>query len=82
MGAGQRLLCVKPFIKGQKNDYNDAEAIAEAALRPNLQTVPEKNQEQLDLQAQHRVRSGLVSRELLSNLVFEICGSCGDLVLV
>ena len=31
---------VKPFIKGQKNDYNDAEAIAEAALRPNLPTVP------------------------------------------
>lgn len=30
---------VKPFIKGQKNDYNDAEAIAEAALRPNLKTV-------------------------------------------
>ncbi len=27
---------VKPFVKGQKNDYNDAEAIAEAALRPNL----------------------------------------------
>ena len=33
---------VKPFSKGQKNDYNDAEAIAEAALRPNLRSVPEK----------------------------------------
>ena len=32
---------VKPFVKGQKNDYNDAEAIAEAALRPNLRTVRE-----------------------------------------
>ena len=30
---------VKPFVKGQKNDYNDAEAIAEAALRPNLRTA-------------------------------------------
>ena len=30
---------VKPFVKGQKNDYNDAEAIAEAALRPNLRFV-------------------------------------------
>ena len=30
---------VKPFLKGQKNDYNDAEAICEAALRPNLRTV-------------------------------------------
>lgn len=33
----------KPFIKGQKNDYNDAEAIAEAALRPNLRCVKEKD---------------------------------------
>jgi Transposase len=33
---------VKPFLKGQKNDYNDAEAIAEASLRPNLRTVREK----------------------------------------
>jgi transposase len=53
---------VKPFIKGQKNDYNDAEAIAEAALRPNLRTVSEKSQDQLDLQALHRVRARLVSR--------------------
>jgi transposase len=53
---------VKPFLKGQKNDYNDAEAIAEAALRPNLRTVREKTQDQLDLQALHRVRSRLVSR--------------------
>jgi transposase len=52
----------KPFIKGQKNDYNDAEAIAEAALRPNLKVVQEKSQDQLDLQALHRVRSRLVSR--------------------
>lgn len=53
---------VKPFCKGQKNDYNDAEAIAEAALRPNLRCVPEKTQNQLDLQALHRVRDRLVSR--------------------
>ncbi|MCZ4274127.1 IS110 family transposase [Maritalea porphyrae] len=53
---------VKPFIKGQKNDYNDAEAIAESAMRPNLPTVSEKSQDQLDLQALHRVRSRLVSR--------------------
>jgi transposase len=52
----------KPFMKGQKNDYNDAEAIAEAALRPNLRVVREKTQDQLDLQACHRVRSRLVSR--------------------
>ncbi|SLN15250.1 Transposase IS116/IS110/IS902 family protein [Roseovarius litorisediminis] len=53
---------VKPFNKGQKNDYNDAEAIAEAAMRPNLRTVTEKSQDQLDLQALHRVRSRLVAR--------------------
>src|SRR5215475_287758 len=49
---------VKPFVKGQKNDYNDAEA----GLRPNLRFVQEKSQDQLDLQACHRVRSRLVSR--------------------
>lgn len=54
----------KPFSKGQKNDYNHAEAIAEAALRPNFQTVSEKSQDQLDLQALHRVRSRLVSRRM------------------
>jgi transposase len=53
---------VKPFVKGQKNDYNDAEAIAEAALRPNIRLVAEKTQDQLDLQALHRVRARLVSR--------------------
>ncbi len=65
MGFEPRIIpaiYVKQFTKGQKNDYNDAEAIAEAALRPNLPVVPEKSQEQLDLQALHRVRSRLVSR--------------------
>jgi hypothetical protein len=60
MGFEPRIIpaiYVKRFNKGQKNDYNDAEAIAEAALRPNLKTVTEKTQEQLDLQALHRVRS-------------------------
>jgi transposase len=65
MGFEPRIIpaiYVKPFNKGQKNDYNDAEAIAEAALRPNLRTVSEKTQDQLDLQALHRVRARLVSR--------------------
>src|ERR1700745_1023363 len=53
---------VKPFVEGQKKHHNDAEAIAEAALRPNLRFVQEKSQDQLDLQACHRVRSRLVSR--------------------
>lgn len=65
MGFEPRIIpaiYVKPFNKGQKNDYNDAETIAEAALRPNLRTVAEKDQDQLDLQALHRVRARLVSR--------------------
>lgn len=69
MGFEPRILpaiYVKPFNKGQKNDYNDAEAIAEAALRPNLRAVSEKDQDQLDLQALHRVRARLVSRRTAS----------------
>ena len=69
MGFEPRIIpaiYVKPFNKGQKNDYNDAEAIAEAALRPNLRTVSEKDQDQLDLQALHRVRARLVSRRTAS----------------
>ena len=65
LGFEPRIIPAKytrPFVKGQKNDFNDAEAIAEAALRPNLKVVREKTQDQLDLQALHRVRSRLVSR--------------------
>jgi|KBSSwiStaDraftv2_1062776.scaffolds.fasta_scaffold23497_1 hypothetical protein len=45
---------LKPCGKGQKNDYNDAEAIAEAAMRPNLRTVRQKAQAEVDLQAYPR----------------------------
>jgi transposase len=40
---------VKPFLKGHKNDYRDAEAIAEAVQRPTMRFVPFKSDEQLDL---------------------------------
>lgn len=53
---------VKPFLKSNKNDYLDAEAIAEAVQRPTMRFVPAKSVEQLDLQALHRVRERLVSR--------------------
>src|SRR5881227_3401856 len=53
---------VKPFLKGHKNDYRDAEAIAEAVQRPPMHFVPIKTPEQLDLLALHRVRSRLVGR--------------------
>ena len=50
---------VKPYVKGNKNDYNDAEAIAEAALRPNMRFVPIKSIEQQDIQNFHRQRERL-----------------------
>jgi len=50
---------VKPFVKGNKNDYNDAEAIAEAAQRPNMRFVPIKSVEQQDVQNLHRRRERL-----------------------
>lgn len=53
---------VKPFLKSNKNDYLDAEAIAEAAQRPSMRFVPLKTDDQMDLQALHRVRDRLVSR--------------------
>jgi transposase len=51
---------VRPYAKGQKNDFNDAEAIAEAVQRPTMKFVAIKSAEQLDLQALHRVRERLV----------------------
>ncbi len=51
---------VKPFLKGHKNDYRDAEAIAEAVQRPTMQFVRIKTPEQMDLLALHKVRSRLV----------------------
>src|SRR5215831_16227773 len=51
---------VKPFLKGHKSDYRDAEAIAEAVQRPTMQFVSIKTPEQMDLLALHRVRSRLV----------------------
>jgi transposase len=53
---------VKPFVKSQKNDYVDAEAIAEAVQRPTMRFVPIKTVDQLDLQAVHRVRDRLIER--------------------
>jgi len=51
---------VKPFLKGHKNDYRDAEAIAEAVQRPTMHFVSIKTPDQMDLLALHRVRSRLV----------------------
>jgi transposase len=53
---------VKPYVKSQKNDYRDAEAIAEAVQRPTMRFVPIKSEEQLDVQAMHRVRERLLEQ--------------------
>src|SRR5262245_21824558 len=65
LGHDVRLLpaqYVKPFLKGHKNDYRDAEAIAEAVQRPTMDFVAIKTLEQMDLLALHRVRSRLVGQ--------------------
>jgi len=65
LGHDARLMpakYVRPYSKGQKNDYRDAEAIAEAVQRPTMKLVATKSVEQLDLQALHRVRARLVGQ--------------------
>ena len=59
LGHDARLMparYVRPYSKGQKNDFRDAEAIAEAVQRPTMKFVVTKTADQLDLQALHRVR--------------------------
>jgi transposase len=53
---------VKPDVQTNKSDYLDAEAVAEAVQRPRMRFVPIKTEEQLDLQALHRVRERWVMR--------------------
>jgi transposase len=65
LGHDARLMpakYVRPYSKGQKNDFRDAEAIAEAVQRPTMKFVTTKTAAQLDLQALHRVRERLVSQ--------------------
>src|ERR1700736_3349174 len=53
---------VKPYVKTNKSDYIDAEAVAEAVQRPTMRFVPIKTEEQLELQAVHRLRERWVMR--------------------
>lgn len=53
---------VKPYVKSNKHDAADAEAICEAVQRPSMRFVPEKNIEQQDMQSLHRIRSQIVAR--------------------
>jgi transposase len=52
---------VKPFVRRQKNDGNDAEAICTAARQPHIPFVPRKTVEQQDIQALHRARQRMVN---------------------
>ena len=67
---------VKPYVKTNKTDANDAEAICEAMSRPSMRYVAVKTVEQQDLQAVHRVRSSLIQERTakanqLRGLVYE-----------
>lgn len=81
LGIAVRLISpqyVKPFVKTNKNDRNDAEAIVEAASRPAMRFVTVKSVEQQDIQAVHRVRESLVhQRTALINQVRGLLGERG-----
>jgi transposase len=69
---------VKPFVKGNKNDRNDAFAISEAAVRPNLQFVKPRTQSQTDMTLTHRVRERLVrERTRIKNQLHGILSEYG-----
>jgi transposase len=72
---------VKPYVKSNKNDTSDAEAICEAVTRPTMRFVPEKSIEQQDIAALHRVRERLVkSRTALSNEIRGLLGEYGVVI--
>lgn len=69
---------VKPYVRGNKNDYNDARAIAEAGTRPEMPRVTIKTPDQQDLQAIHRLRSHTIrTRTSLSNSLRGLLGEYG-----
>jgi transposase len=72
---------VKPYVKSNKSDRNDAEAICEATGRPSMRFVPIKSDAQLTIQATHRIRSRLIaSRTALVNQIRGILAEFGVVV--
>jgi len=72
---------VKPFVKGNKNDRNDSEAICEAASRPSMRFVSPKSIEQEDIQATHRIRNRLVQeRTALVNQIRGLLAEYGVII--
>jgi transposase len=69
---------VKPYVKTNKNDVADAEAICEAVGRPNMRFVPIKNIEQQAILSVHRVRQGFVkARTAQANQIRGLLGEFG-----
>src|SRR4030095_3784300 len=64
--------CVKPYVKPNKNESRDAQAITEAVTRPTMRFVPTKDVAQQDIQALHRVRERLIGER--TALVHEVHG--------
>lgn len=84
MGHTVRLMApqfVKPYVKSNKNDAADAEAICEAVGRPNMRFVPVKNVEQQAVLALHRVRQGFVkARTAQANQIRGLLGEFGIII--
>lgn len=80
---------VTPFVRGNKNDHNDAFAIAEASQRANIRFVPVKSEHQQEISCLHRIRERLVkSKTAMSNQArgllseFEVLFPCGHKALL
>lgn len=71
---------VKAYVQGNKNDYNDALAIAEAASRPSMRLVSPKTVAQQDIQALHRLREGVMSHR--TRVINQIRGLLGEYGIV
>lgn len=83
LGHDVRLIApqfVKPYVKGGKNDANDAEAICEAGSRPTMRYVPIKSEEQQAALSVHRIRSRAIRAR--TALVNEIRGLLGEFGLI
>jgi transposase len=79
MGHTVKLMApqyVKPYVKTNKNDMSDAEAICEAVTRPNMRFVPAKSKEQQDVQCLHRIRQGWIAER--TGLVNRIRGMLAE----
>lgn len=84
MGHTVRLISpqfVKPYVKSNKNDYNDAEAICEALTRPNMRFVQIKRVDQQDIQSLHRIRDLIIKdRTALVNQIRGLLAEYGIVI--